>query len=133
MRDMLNFGLIKRVRQFFSLGSRSNSIVSTVITSRRAYQKNIGTDVAISISAGTGEYRINGGSWVSTDGTISDGDYLEARLTSSASYDTAVSLVIDIGTGDDTFAVTTMSDPITFIVDGPDNITDGSDFITDGA
>jgi hypothetical protein len=65
---------------------------------------------AISITTGTGDYRINGGSWVSSAGTVSAGDYVEARLTSSGSYDTALELVFSIAGSADTFTVTTISE-----------------------
>ena len=93
--------------KFFTFGSKSLVEVSTVTTSRKRYIKTGG---AISITSGTGHYRINGGSWVNTAGTVVAGDYVEARLTSSASYSTALELVFSIAGASDTFTVTTMAD-----------------------
>lgn len=68
------------------------------------------TGGAISITSGTGEYRINGGSWVATSGTVSAGDYIEARQDSSANYETSVELVFSLPGGTDTYTVTTAAE-----------------------
>lgn len=91
----------------FTLGARVGVNPSVSIVSRKAYQKNIGESVTVSITSGGGEYRVNGGGWMTAAGVISDGDYLEARLTSSSNYETTIDLVFAIGTGSDTFTVTT--------------------------
>jgi len=87
-----------------TLGSRGNVEISTLTVSRKTYP---GVAGAISITSGSGDYRINGGSWVSSAGTLIISDYIEARTTSSGSYDTAVALVFDIDGSADTFTVTT--------------------------
>jgi len=65
---------------------------------------------AIAITSGTGQYQINAGSWVSTAGTVVPGDTIRARVTSSASYETAVALEITIDGVADTFTVTTLAE-----------------------
>ena len=64
--------------------------------------------VSISISGGTTPaYRINGGSWTSAPGTISSGDTLQLRNTSSGSNSTTVNTTVTIGTTPDTWSITT--------------------------
>jgi len=91
-------------RLFSSFGSKTGVPLSTVITSRAVSASSSG---AISITVGTGEYQINGGTWVSTPGTVVLGDLIRARLTSSGIHETAVSLEITINGVADTFTVTT--------------------------
>ncbi len=112
-------------RRMYSLGSKTNTKLGKIITSRKAYQRNIGTDAVISISSGTGEYRINGGVWTSDPGIVSAGDKLQARLISSADFDIAASLVFNIGTGSDTFTVITVSDPMEVTFQGQPVTFDG--------
>ena len=69
----------------------------------------IGINIASPITiTGAGEYRINGiGSWVNTAGTVVNNDYVEVRVTSSASLSTAVSTTLTVGCQSDTYTVTT--------------------------
>lgn len=61
----------------------------------------------ISISAG-GEYRINGGSWVSTAGTVDAGDTVQVRQTSSAAYNTLTTVTLTVTGQTAPFNVTTV-------------------------
>jgi hypothetical protein len=54
-----------------------------------------------------GTYKKNAGSYVSTPGTVVNGDTITVRVTSSASASTAVSAVLTIGGVSDTYTVTT--------------------------
>jgi len=75
-------------------------------------------DVATSISGGGGEYRICADATCSTDpafistaSTIRNNQYLQLRLTSSGSYNTAVATTMTVGTGGanaDNWSVTTL-------------------------
>lgn len=112
----LGAGMLTENR-YFTLGSKVDQLVSTAITSRIAYPYAVG---AISITAGTGHYRINGGSWVDTDGVLVATDYIEARQTSSASNDTKTDLVFDYDGVADTFSVTTVSS-VSYILDPDGN------------
>jgi len=96
--------------EYDTLGSRNNVAISTPTVSRITYP---GVTGAISITSGIGHYRKNGGSWVNTAGTLIPTDYIEARITSSASYETAVELVFSIDGSADTFTVTTMAEETT--------------------
>jgi hypothetical protein len=68
-----------------------------------------GIDIPSPISiTGAGQYRINGvGSWLSTPSTVVNGDFVEVRITSSASPSTAVSTTLTVGCQSDTYTVTT--------------------------
>jgi hypothetical protein len=63
----------------------------------------------ISISGADGEYRVNGGAWGSTAGTVVKGDTVEVRVTSAGTLSTTVNTVLEIGGVNDTFSVTTRS------------------------
>jgi hypothetical protein len=75
------------------------------------YSSNIVTITGITglvdISIVGGEYRINGGTWVSTAGTITNSQTAQVRRTSSASYDTSVGTTLTVGTYSDTYSILT--------------------------
>ena len=104
--------------------------LDTVIMSRTIQTQATG---AIAITAGTGEYQINGGTWVSTAGTVVPGDLIRARVTSSASYETAVTLEITIDGVADTFSVTTLADTDIYVIDqdGSEIIDSDGSYVTD--
>ncbi len=66
-----------------------------------------GIDVPVSISITGGDYRINDGAWVSTGGTVVDGDIVQVRVLSSASVNTSTSAGLTVSTYSTTFTVTT--------------------------
>jgi len=90
-----------------TFGSYSTVPLDTVVMSRTIQTFATG---AISITAGTGEYQINGGLWVSTPGTVEAGDLVRTRLTSSAEYETLSELEITIDGVADVFSVTTLTE-----------------------
>ena len=71
-----------------------------------------GTNVPTTISVSNGaEYSINGGPYTSTPGVVSPGARVTLQVTSSASYETSVSVVLTIGGVNATFTVTTGAQP----------------------
>lgn len=62
------------------------------------------------ISIVSGEYQINGGAWVTASGLVNAGDSVKLRKTTSASYNTAVTTTLTIGTISDTWSLTTEED-----------------------
>lgn len=69
--------------------------------------------VAITISGGTTPaYSKNGGAWTSAPGTVSSGDTIRLRNTTSASHSTAVNTLVTIGSTSDTWTITTMGSPM---------------------
>ncbi len=68
-----------------------------------------GIDDATPISISGGEYSIEGGAFVSTPGTIDNGEELVLRLTSSIKFNKTADAVLTVGSVSDTFSVTTLS------------------------
>jgi hypothetical protein len=77
------------------------------------YESNIvtisGLTLPAPVSISAGQYRINGGSWVSATGSINNGDTIQVRNTSSGSYDTGVDTTLTIGGISDTYTITTIA------------------------
>lgn len=94
----------------FSFTDQSGVALSSTITS--APITITGIDAAATISVTGGEYDINGsGTFVSTAGTVNNGDTVRARGTSSGSYATDVDVVVTIGGVSDTFTIRTLPEP----------------------
>ena len=65
---------------------------------------------AISVTGGL--YSINGGPFVSASGTVASGDSVVVQFTAAASYDTAKSVTLKIGSLSSTLSVSTTIDPV---------------------
>ena len=89
----------------FSFTDQTDVVASATITSAPVTVAGINTPVAITVTGGT--YSINGGAYVSTAGTVENGDVVRARHTASASPATAVNTAVTIGGVSDTFTSTT--------------------------
>ena len=89
----------------FDFTNQTNLNLSTL-----TYSNNVtisGINQAVSVSATNGaQFSINGGSYV-TSGSISNGQTLRIRLTSSGSYSTAVSTTVTVGGTSDAWSITT--------------------------
>ncbi|MDP1609947.1 MAG: DUF1566 domain-containing protein [Sulfuritalea sp.] len=72
-----------------------------------------GINAAAAISVAGGEYQINGGAWTGAAGTITNGQTVKVRHTTSASTSTATNTVLTIGGVSDTFTTTTVAGGIT--------------------
>lgn len=66
----------------------------------------INTATSVSVSGTGAQIQINGGSWA-TSGTITNGQTLNLRLTSSAAFSTAITATVTVGSVSDTWSVTT--------------------------
>jgi hypothetical protein len=94
----------------FSFTDQTSVALSSTITSASITVSGI--DAAATITVSGGSYDINGsGTFVTSSGTVNNGDTVRARHTSSASYSTATNTVVTIGGVSDTFTSTTESDP----------------------
>jgi len=61
-------------------------------------------------TVGVGTYRINGGAWVSSEGTVEAGDTVELQATSPAlSTDPSTSMALTIGGVSDTWTIATIA------------------------
>lgn len=81
----------------------------------------IGDSGAISVTNGT--YSIDGGAFTATAGTVTNGQTVRVKTTSSANYSTAVEAKLTIGGGVIPYSVTTKSDPFV-----PDTTPDAFSF-----
>lgn len=93
----------------FSFTDQSGVSISSTITSAAITVAGINTAANITVSGGT--YSINGGAYTASAGTVVNGDTVQARHTSSASYLTATNTVVTIGGVSDTFTSITQGDP----------------------
>jgi hypothetical protein len=91
----------------FTFTDVTNASLSTQYTSNTITVTGIDTPTAISITGGT--YSVNGGSYTSSPGTVTNGATVSVRVTSSASFATAVNAVLTIGGTSDTYTVTTLA------------------------
>jgi hypothetical protein len=92
----------------FTFSDVTGATISTVYTASVTLSGLTGTAHA-RVTGGT--ISINGGSYVSS-GTVVNGNTVAVRVTSSASYSTAVNAVVTIGGVTDTYTVTTGSAPV---------------------
>lgn len=89
----------------FTFTAQTNATVSTQYTSNTVTINGI--DAAATVTIVNGEYSINGGAFVSTAGTITNGQTVAVRRTSSGSASTTVSTVLTVGGVDGTYSITT--------------------------
>ncbi len=92
----------------FSFTGQTDVGRSTPITSNAITVSGINSTTAISVSSG-GEYRINNGSFTNTTGTVTNGDTVQVRHTSSGSFSTTTDTVLTIGGVSNTFTSTTLA------------------------
>jgi hypothetical protein len=88
----------------FTFTDRPAAVTSTVFTSNTI----TAPAGAISITGSGCQYSVNGGSFTSTSGTVSAGDSVAVKGTSSASLSTAVNCALTIGAASDTYSITTL-------------------------
>lgn len=89
----------------FSFTDQVGAARSTVVESNAIPVAGINTASAISVTGG--EYQIGAGAWASAPSTVTNGQTVKVRLTTSASYSTIANATLTIGGVSDTFSVTT--------------------------
>ena len=89
----------------FSFTAQTDVPVNTVIVSNTVTISGINTDTPITVSGG--EYSTNGSSYTSSAGTVSNGDTLRLRQTSSGTFSTTTTMTVTVGGVSATFTVTT--------------------------
>lgn len=72
---------------------------------------NVGSPITITAGSAFTQYRINGGSWVSTAGTVFNGNTVQIRIQSASTYSTNRLATINIGGVTDNWSVTTLPQP----------------------
>jgi YVTN family beta-propeller protein len=93
----------------FSFTSQFGAAPGVVVESNAITVAGIDSAAAIGIVGGS--YSINGGTYVTTAGTVNNGDTVTVRQTSSASYGTLTTAPLTIGGVSGAFDVTTLADP----------------------
>lgn len=91
----------------FSFTDQTDVAVNTTRTSNTITVAGITAAASISITGGT--YQIGAGSFTSASGTVTNGQTVTVRHTSSASNSTATNTVLTIGGVSDTFTSTTVA------------------------
>ncbi|MFZ1548715.1 MAG: choice-of-anchor U domain-containing protein, partial [Candidatus Nitrotoga sp.] len=91
----------------FSFTTQTGVALSSVATSNTLTVSGINIASAISIVGGT--YSINGGAYVSTSGTVTNGQTVTVQQTASGSYSTTTTATLTIGGVSGAFDVTTMA------------------------
>jgi hypothetical protein len=91
----------------FTFTDQTNVSLNTVITSNSITVSGINAAASISVSGGT--YSINGGAYTSASGTVTNGQTVSVRHTSSASNSTATNTTLTIGGVSDVFTSTTVA------------------------
>lgn len=99
----------------FELGSQVGIALSTAdvlsnIITVSGLGVSVTADVTLSGDA-SAEYQKNGGAWATIATTAVDGDTFRVRVDASASYNSTVFGILQIGFRSDTFQVTTLRDP----------------------
>jgi hypothetical protein len=102
--------VVDEVPDAFSFSDATNQPLSTVVTSDSVVPAGYDS-AAISVAgtAGTPEYSINNGAFTAAAGTITAGDGVRVRGTSSGSNSTGLTVVLTIGGVSDTFTITTLA------------------------
>ncbi len=94
----------------FTFTDQTGKALNTSIESSEVTIAGINTSSPISITSCTGTlcaYSINGGAYTAEAGTVSPGDTVKVRLTTSGMEGVASNLLLNIGGVTDTFSVTT--------------------------
>ncbi|VUD41549.1 hypothetical protein TDB9533_00512 [Thalassocella blandensis] len=95
----------------FSFTAKSDQALSTVVASNASTVTRIGNSAPVAIQ--NGEYSIDGGDFVSSAGTISEGQSIVVRGTSSAEFETSVTVTLTIKETSKTFVIITAAQDVT--------------------
>ncbi|GAB1257291.1 hypothetical protein NBRC116494_17930 [Aurantivibrio plasticivorans] len=94
----------------FSFDDEVDVPINSIRESNLITITGISAETSISISGNEAEYRIEGGTYTSVDGTINNGEALQIRQISSGSNSVTLNATINIGGVTDTYSVTTIED-----------------------
>ena len=87
--------LFDRSPDIFTFGLKSNIALNSSIRSNSITVSGINTAAVINVQ--NGDYRINGGHWISTDSTVNNGDVVEVRHTSATDFNQTQTSTLTIG------------------------------------
>ena len=91
----------------FTFTDQSAAAANTLVYSNIITIAGINTSVTASISGNSAEMQVNSGSYTSSNQTISVGDTIRLRMTSSATAGATVNTTLTVGGTSDTWSVTT--------------------------
>lgn len=94
----------------FAFTAQTDAARSSVVTSNAVTVSGIDAPAPISVTGG--EYQIGSGSWTTANGTVTNGQSVRVRLTSSSSYNTVATATLTVGGVSDAFSVTTLAEPV---------------------
>lgn len=93
----------------FSFTALTAQALNTTVSSNTITVSGINAPASIGVTGG--EYSVNGGAWSSAAGTVSNGQTVSVRHTTSAAYETTVSTTLTIGGVSGVFNSTTLEAP----------------------
>ena len=105
--DSITVGAGDTTPDAFTFVDQTNVARSTLTQSAAITVAGINAASAITVTGG--EYQINAGAWTTSAGTVTNGQTVKVRHTSSAGDSTATNTVLTIGGVSDTFTSTTPS------------------------
>ena len=116
----------------FTFTDQTGVALSTLVTSNEITVSGINAASPISVTGG--KYSINNAAYVSTAGSVKNGDKVKVQHASSASYASKVDTVLTIGGVSDTFTSTTKTNTATnnppTANAGPDQVVNASAKVT---
>lgn len=93
----------------FNFADQSGVDLATLVTSNIVTITGINSTAAVTIV--NGEYRVQAGAWTSSPGSITNGQTLQIRHTSSGSYSTSTDTTVTVGGVSDTMRSVTVAAP----------------------
>lgn len=108
----VNVAAPDNIPDLFTFSSVTDAAISTSYTSNTVTISGLGTGISVNVSATNGaETSVNGGAFSTATKTITNGQTLAVRMTSSASYNTLKSTTVSVGSTDAIWNITTASAP----------------------
>lgn len=127
------------IPDLFTFPSVQGADLSTLYTSSTVTIAGFNTGISLNVTATNGaETSVNGGAFSTATKTITNGQTLSVRMTSSASFDTTKTTTVSVGTVDGTWSISTKSPPaqvpniFTFnnVIDAPLSAYTNSNIVT---
>lgn len=117
----------------FTFTDQTGVARSTLATSNTIVVWWIDPNATASISIEGGVYSVNGGAYTSSSGTVSYGNSVQVRQTSSSSYGATTNATLTIGAISDTFSVTTLANTSPVITTPPTSGIEGTGITINGS
>lgn len=91
----------------FTLNNQNNVNPSTTVTSNTITVSGINVPITASVSGSSATFRVNNGSYTTANKTVNNGDTINVRMVSAATFSTARSTTLNLNGVTDTWTVTT--------------------------